>query len=483
MGGNGGAMGFADYADYDGLGLTELIRRKQVSTMEVLEAAIERVERHNPTLNAVVYKAYDVARKQAAGPLPDGAFRGVPFVVKDLNLDVAGMPRTDGSVALRDRIPTEDAELVKRQRAAGLVIFGKTNTPEFGITGTTEGRLFGACRNPWNPEHIAGGSSGGAAAAVASGMVPLAHASDGLGSIRIPASCCGLFGLKVSRDRNPWYPEDVMRALPLSVHHCVSRSVRDSAALLDATGYAEKRAPWPAPPKERPYLEELGRAPTKLRVAFTTERPDGKPLHPEVKAAVESTAKLLEELGHAVEERALPVNQALLYLAFGPASTANMAASVAEVAVLLGRALRREELEPLTWSIVERGRSVSGEQVMRGMRWLQKLVREVAALFEEVDVYLTPVKGTPPPRIGHIDPLNPDPTELNLRQAESFPFSPPFNMTGQPAMSVPLAWSQDALPLGMQFAARYGDEATLFRLAAQLEEARPWRHRRPPIYG
>jgi amidase len=476
-------MGFADYVEYDGLGLAELIRRKEVSASEVLEAAIERVERHNPRLNAVVYKAYDEARAQAARPLAAAPFAGVPFLLKDLNLNVAGMPRTDGSFALRDRVPTEDAELVKRQRAAGLVIFGKTNTPEFGITGTTEGRLFGPCRNPWNPDHIAGGSSGGAASAVASGMLPLAHASDGLGSIRIPASCCGLFGLKISRDRNPWYPEDVMRALPLSVHHCVSRSVRDSAALLDATGGAETRAPWAAPPKERLYLEEVGRPPTRLRVAFSSERPDGKPLHPEVKAALESTAKLVEALGHSVEERALPLNQALLYLALGPVSAANMAASVAEVAELLGRELREEELEPLTWSIVKRGRSVSGEQVMRGMRWLQKLVREAAALFDEFDVYLTPVTGTPPPRIGHIDPLNPDPTELNQRQAESFPFSPPFNMTGQPAMSVPLAWSGDGLPLGMQFAARYGDEGTLFRLAGQLEEARPWHQRRPAVWG
>jgi len=476
-------MGFSEYAEHDGLGLADLIRRREVSPAEVLEAAIENVERHNPRLNAVVYKAYDEARRTAAGPLPEGTLRGVPFLLKDLNLDVAGMPRTDGSVALRERVPAEDAELVKRQRAAGLVIFGKTNTPEFGITGTTEGRLFGPCRNPWNPDHIAGGSSGGAASAVASGMLPLAHASDGMGSIRIPASCCGLFGLKISRDRNPWWPEDVMRALPLSVHHCVSRSVRDSAALLDATGFAETRAPWASPPKQGSYLDEVSLPPTRLRVAFTTARPDGRLLHPEVKAAVEETARLLESLGHTVEERALPINQMLLYLALVPVASANMAASVAEVAESLGRELREEELEPLTWSIVKNGRSVSGVQALRGMRWLQRLVREVAAFFEEVDVYLTPVTATPPPRIGHIDPLNPDPAELNQRQAESFPYTAPFNMTGQPAMSVPLAWTSGGLPLGMQFAARYGDEATLFRLAAQLEKARPWRQRRPPIWG
>ncbi len=476
-------MGFAQYADYDGLGLAQLIRSRQVSAAEVLEAAIERVERLNPRLNAVVHTAYDEARREAAGPGRDAPFAGVPFLVKDLNLDVAGMPRTDGSVALRDQVPEQDAELVKRQRAAGLVLFGKTNTPEFGITGTTEGRLFGPCRNPWNPEHIAGGSSGGAASAVASGMVPLAHASDGLGSIRIPASCCGLFGLKISRDRNPWYPENVMRALSLSVHHCVSRSVRDSAALLDATGAPEAGAPWPSPPKERSYLEEVGRPPARLRIGFTAERPDGSPVHPDVRAAVESTVRLLGDLGHEVEERTLPVNQLTLYLAVAPASAADMAARISEMQERFGRVLREEELEPLTWSIVERGRSVSGEQIMRGLRTLQRLVRETARLFEEVDLYLTPVAATPPPRIGWIDPLAPDPGPLNRRQAETFPFTPPFNITGQPAMSVPLAWSRDGLPLGMQFAARYGDEGTLFRLAGQLEQAQPWAQRRPPHFG
>lgn len=476
-------MGFTEYSEHDALGLAELVRRREVAPAELLEAAIERVERHNATVNAVVHRAYEDARRAAAGTLPDGPFRGVPFLLKDLNLDVAGMPRTDGCVALRDRVPAADAELVCRQRATGLVIFGKTNTPEFGITGTTEGRLFGPCRNPWNPDFIAGGSSGGAAAAVASGMVPLAHASDGMGSIRIPASCCGLFGMKISRDRNPWWPEDVMRALPLSVHHCVSRSVRDSAALLDATGFAETRAPWASPPKQRPYLDEIAARPQRLRIAFTRERPDGRPLHPEVKAAVEEAAHLVESLGHQVEERSLPINQMLLYLALTPVASANLAAAVAEIAESLGRELREDDLEPLTWSIVRGGRTGSGVQALRGMRWLARLVREVAAFFEEVDVYLTPTMATPPPRIGYIDPLGPDPSLLHQRQAESFPFTAPFNMTGQPAMSVPLAWSSDGLPIGMQFAARYGDEATLFRLAAQLEEARPWRERRPPIWG
>lgn len=476
-------MGFAEYSDYDGLGLAELIRRGALSPAELLDAAIDRIERHNPALNAVVHRAYEEARRVAQGPLPEGPFRGVPFLVKDLNCDVAGMPRTDGSVALRDHVPAADGELARRWRAAGFVLIGKTNTPEFGITGTTEGRLFGPCRNPWSPEHIAGGSSGGAAAAVASGMVPLAHASDGLGSIRIPAACCGLFGLKVTRDRTPVYPEEALRAFGLSVHHAVTRTVRDSAALLDATGYPERGAPFASPAKERPYLEEIERPPSRLRIGFTRVRPDGAKLDPRVLAALESTVDLLEELGHDLEERELGVDQRALYLALGPISSSNMAAAASELAERKGRALREEELEPLTWSIVESGRAVTGEQMARGWRTLARLTRQLAQFFETLDVWLSPVMGTPPPAIGQIDPVRVPAAEIHRRQAQAFPFTPPFNMTGQPAMSVPLAWTREGLPIGMQFAARYGDEATLFRLAAQLEQARPWRDRRPSIFG
>jgi len=476
-------MGFAEYSNYDGLGLATLVRQGELSSAELLEAAIERIERHNPRLNAVVYRAYEEARRSARAPLPDGPFRGVPFLVKDLNCDVADMPRTDGSVALRDHVPAVDGELARRWRAAGLVLAGKTNTPEFGITGTTEGRLFGPCRNPWNLQHIAGGSSGGAAAAVASGMVPLAHASDGMGSIRIPAACCGLFGLKVTRDRNPLYPEEALRAFGFSVHHAVTRTVRDSAALLDATGYPEPGAPFAAPRKERPYLEEIARPPERLLVGFTRSRPDGTKLDPEVQAALESTLKLLEELGHKLEERELGVDQRALYVALGPISSSNMAAAVSELAERTGRALREEELEPLTWSIVESGRGVTGEQMARGRRALARLTRRLAQFFETLDVWLSPVMGTPPPKIGQIDPVQIPAAEVHRRQAQAFPFTPPFNMTGQPAMSVPLAWTPTGLPIGMQFAARYGDEATLLRLAAELEQARPWRDRRPPIFG
>ena len=476
-------MGFAEYAEYDALGLAELIRRRALSPAEVLEAAIERIERHNPTLNAVVHRAYEAARRTALGPLPDGPFCGVPFLVKDLNCDVAGMPRTDGSVALRDRVPAQDGELARRWRGAGLVLVGKTNTPEFGITGTTEGRLFGPCRNPWHPERIAGGSSGGSAAAVASGMVPFAHASDGMGSIRIPAACCGLFGLKVTRDRNPVYPEEALRVIGLSVHHAVTRTVRDSAALLDATGFPERGAPFASPAKERPYLEEVARPPHRLRIGFTRSRPDGAKLDLDVLAALENTVELLEALGHELEERELGVDQRALYLALGPISSSHMAAAVSELAERKGRALREEELEPLTWSIVESGRGVTGEQLARGSRALARLTRQLTQFFETLDVWLSPVMGIPPPAVGEIDPVRVPAPEIHRRQAQAFPFTPPFNMTGQPAMSVPLAWTREGLPMGMQFAASYGDEATLFRLAAQLEQARPWKDRHPPVFG
>ena len=472
-------MAFAEFAEYDGLGLAELVRRGEVSPIELVEAAIERIERHNPVLNAVVHKAYDEARRVARGTLPDGPFRGVPFLVKDLGMEVAGWPMTNGSVFTRDVVPREDSELVKRQRAAGLVLLGKTNTPERGITGTTESRLLGPCRNPWNPEHIAGGSSGGSAAAVAAGMVPLAHASDGLGSIRIPAACCGLFGLKVTRERNPGGLDIGGNVLGFGVSHVVTRSVRDSAAMLDATGYPEAAMPFASPARPRSYLAEVGNAPGRLRVAYSAETPSGRPIDPEVRTALEDTAKLLAALGHEVEERGLGIDYRALYRLHGVLGAANSAAAHAETEEQLGRSAGEDELEPLTWAGIRSGRKLSGEAVMRALRELRRRTREILRFFETFDLLLTPVLGTPPPRVGHIDPVLLDPREVGKRQSVAFPFTPPFNFTGQPAMSVPLAWSRDGLPLGMQLAARYGDEATLFRVAAQLEAARPWRAKRP----
>jgi len=321
-------MGFSEYASYDGLGLAELVRKGEVSPGEVLEAALERADRHNPTLNAIVHDARDEARRVAAGPLPDGPFRGVPFLIKDLGCPVAGWPRTSGSRFQKDVVTPDDGELTRRFRAAGLVLFGKTNTPELGITGTTESALLGPCRNPWNPDHISGGSSGGAASATAAGIVPLAHASDGLGSIRIPAACCGLFGLKTTRERNPSGPNDGDRAIGFGVDHVVSRTVRDSAAMLDCTGYPEPASPYASPAKARPYLEEVSTPPGRLRIAFSTETPSGRPIDPEVEAAARETAALLESLGHDVEERGLGIDYRDLYKTQGVVSAANSAAHV-----------------------------------------------------------------------------------------------------------------------------------------------------------
>ncbi len=475
-------MGFAEYADHDGLGLAELVRRKDVTPAELIEAAIERIERHNGTLNAVVHKAYDEARRTAGGRLPEGPFLGVPFLVKDLGCPVAGWPRTSGSRFTRHEVPATDGTLTRRFREAGVVLLGKTNTPEFGITGTTESVLLGPCRTPWNPDHIAGGSSGGAAAAVASGMVPLAHASDGLGSIRIPAACCGLVGLKLTRDRNPGATDDAERAVGFVVEHVVTRTVRDSAAMLDATGYPEPASPYAPPPRARPYMEEIRTPPGRLRVAFSAETPGGRAIDPEIGDALQRVAKWLEDLGHHVEERGLGVDYHRLYAAQRAVSSANFAAEMAELIHAAGREPAPDELEPNTWAVLLSGRRRSGEEVMRGWRTLREMSRQILNRFESLDVFLTPMRGTALPRVGDLGP-DQDPRELNRKQARALPFTPPFNLTGQPALSLPLVHTADGLPLGIQLVGRYADEATLFRLAAQLEEAHPWRGRKPPIWG
>ncbi|RAK60645.1 amidase [Phenylobacterium hankyongense] len=472
-----------DYSDYDGLGLAELVRKREVTPGELAEAAIERIERHNPTLNAVVYKGYDDARAWAKGELPDGPFRGVPFLIKDLGMPVAGWPRSYGSRFARGVVDTEDGDLTRRYRQAGVVPLGKTNTPEYGITGTTEGAFLGACRNPWNPRHISGGSSGGAAAAVAAGIVPMAHASDGLGSIRIPAACCGLVGLKVTRDRNPNGADDTAYAMGFTVDHVVTRTVRDSAAMLDATGTPRADAPFAAPPKERPYVEEIERSPGRLRIAWSSETPSGRPIDPQIQAALERTADLLKQLGHEVVEKGMGLDYRALYAARAPVSGANFAADMARLIEQVGREPEQDELEPLTWASLKGGRKVTGEMAWRGWQDLRVLNRRTLAFFQDWDVYLSPVMGAPVPEIGHMDPVNLEPREVNRRQGAVFPFTPPFNFSGQPSLSLPLEMSADGLPVGMMFTARFADEATLFRLAAQLEKEVPWKRRRPQVWG
>jgi len=472
-----------DFSEHDGLSLAGLVAKGEVTPLELVDAAIERIERHNPALNAVVHKAYDEARKVAQGPLPDGPFKGVPFLIKDLGLPVAGWPRTYGSRFAAGWVDKEDCGLTRRYRESGVVLLGKTNTPEYGITGVTEGGYLGPCRNPWNPDHVSGGSSGGAASAVASGMVPLAHASDGLGSIRIPAACCGLVGLKVTRDRNPNLPDGDNYAMGFSVDHVVTRTVRDSAAMLDATGRPEPGAPFEAPHKARPYMEEIERSPGRLRIAWSSETPSGRPIDPQIQAALERTAALLKGLGHEVVEKGLGIDYRALYTARGPVSGANFAANIARLSAMLGREPQEHELEPLTWAALKSGRKVTGEQAFRGWQDLRDLNRKTLMFFEDYDVYLCPVLGTPVPPVGLIDPVAVDPQELNKRQSKAFPYTPPFNFSGQPSLSLPLEMDDAGLPIGMMFTARFADEATLLRLAAQLEKEAPWKGRRPALWG
>lgn len=472
-----------EYADYDGLGLAALVRKGEVTAAELLEAAIERIERHNGVLNAVTFKAYDEARTTAASALPDGPFKGVPFLIKDLGLRVKGWPRTSASKFAQVAADESDSTLTARYREAGVVLAGKTNTPEFGIPGVTTSALLGPCRNPWNPEHISGGSSGGAASAVAAGMVPLAHASDGLGSIRIPAACCGLVGMKTTRDRNPNGVDDTDRAMGFSVDHVVSRTVRDSAAMLDATGYPEPASQFAYPAKERPYLDEVERSPGKLRIAWSTETPSGKPVDAEIQRALERTAEALQALGHEVRKEGLGIDYRTLYRAQGLVSASNFAAGMRRWAEVKGREPQEGEIEGLAWRAYQAGKRISGEDAMWGWQQLRLSNRAILQRFESWNVLATPVLGTNVPRVDELDTLTDDLRGFDKRQAQAFPFTPPFNMTGQPSLSLPLWQSENGLPIAVMFTAKYADEGTLFRLAGQLEKELPWKQRKPKLWN
>ena len=471
-----------DFTSLDATAQAELVRRREVKPLELVEAAIRRIERLNPRLNAVVTPLFEQARAAAADP-PEGPFRGVPFLMKDLQATCAGVRHTAGSRLLADFVAPMDTELVTRFRAAGLIILGTTNTPEFGILPTTEPALFGAARNPWDPTRSTGGSSGGSAAAVAARLVPLAHANDGGGSIRIPASCCGLFGLKPTRGRNPLGPfvGDIMNGLV--VEHAVTRSVRDSAALLDATAGADPGAPYWAPPTTRPFREEVGAPPGRLRIAFTATAPTGLAIHPDCVAAVRDAAALCRDLGHEVDEAALPVSGEMMTECFITIWTIGVAWTVDAMARLTGRTVTSDTVEPLTWALAEAGRQRSGADYLAAVQGTQMIARAIATFMQEWDVLLTPVLAEPPPPLGTFDAAPDNPLAGFMRAAEYVPFTPLANATGQPAMSVPLSWNAAGLPVGAHFMGRFGDEATLFRLAAQLEAARPWAERRPALAG
>ncbi|MBS0255253.1 MAG: amidase [Proteobacteria bacterium] len=466
---------------HDALGLAALVASRQVSAGELLEAAIVRAEVLNPRFNFMAQKHYDRARAAIARGLPHGPFTGVPWLLKDLNIYLAGELTEGGSRFFKGQRATHTSELVRRHEAAGFVIFGKTTTPEFGLTATTENRLTGDTRNPWEPGHIAGGSSGGAAVAVAAGVIPAAHATDGGGSIRIPASCCGLFGLKPSRGRVPMGPPRTEGWGGLSAHHAITRSVRDSAAILDATWGLESGSRYGAPAPQGSFLSQVGKAPGKLRVALMLAPPAHSPVDPECLAAARAAARLCESLGHHVEEAAPAIDAAALGQAGFALIAPAVAADVADRAKATGLD-PAQLLEPITQGFIAYGKTMSAMDVHRANSAVQAAAIEMARFMTRYDVILSPTLAAPPLPLGRIN-LTPDCdfATWGQRAAVFSPFTQIANFTGQPGMSVPLAMSAGGLPIGVQFLGRYGDEALLFRLAAQLEAAAPWAGRRPRV--
>jgi Asp-tRNA(Asn)/Glu-tRNA(Gln) amidotransferase A subunit family amidase len=467
-------MKLDDYRQHDATALAGLIRKKQVSAKEVLEAAIARAEEVNPNINAIVHKQYERARKAVAAGLPDGPLAGVPYLIKDLGTYEQGEPARYGSSLYKDFVADHDSAYTQRCKKAGLVIFGRSATPEFGLSPNTEPRLHGPCKNPWNLAHSAGGSSGGAAAAVAAGILPVAHATDGGGSIRIPAAQCGLVGLKPSRGRISMAPDAGEGWGGLSIGHVVSRSVRDSALMLDCTAGAEPGDPYTAPPPVRPFAEQLAAPPGKLRVAFMLEDHRGKALSAECQSAVKRAAKLCASLGHAVEEA---VAKQLDLVALRPKNAILSAANVARNLNLrwgvLGRKPNPDDVEAATWAAYQRGVKVSGVEYCDAIASVHAMGRQLAAFLSKYDVLLTTTLPAPPPKLGYFD-ANGDVATFTERVTEYLGITPLHNATGTPAISLPLHWTADGLPVGLHFAGRYGEEGLLLRLAAQIEAAAPW---------
>ncbi|MBM2713587.1 amidase [Mesorhizobium caraganae] len=469
-----------EYSNYDGLGLADLVRRKEVTPEELLDEAIRRTENIDPEINAVVIKHYDFAKSQISEGLPDGPFTGVPFLLKDITA-LAGTRTTYGSSAYSDYVADHNSTFAHRILKTGVTIFGKTAVPEFAALGTTESRLHGPTRNPWNLEYSAGGSSGGAAAAVAARIVPVAHASDSGGSTRIPASVCGLFGLKPTRARTPIGPNMGLGwASLVDCPHVISVSVRDSAAMLDALSGPEPTSPFCAPPAERPFLNEVGRIPGRLRIAFTTRSPYGDYLDPEIANAVREVATLLEQLGHDVEERAptLPFDPIEVGEVINGANLVALAVRSGERR--LGRPLTESDLELLTLLRARNAQNGTAIDYVTAEHSVFEISRCLVAFFATCEVFLCPTLCGSPIRIGELDPMRPDLAHIQAARRRVWPMPLVFNMSGQPSMSMPLAWHKSGLPMGMMFSGRFGDEATLLRLAGQLEQARPWKSNMPP---
>ncbi len=496
---------FKEYLQHDATGLAELIARGEISAAEALEAALARAAEVEPALAAICLPMQSLARARAQAPLA-GPFAGVPFLLKDMGQDYAGVPSPSGSRALRQWLPPQHAEIVRRFLDAGFVIFGKTASPEFALKAETAPRIWPQpTRNPWDLARTPGGSSGGAAAAVAAGIVPAAGASDGGGSIRIPAAYCGLFGLRPSRGRVPSGPRQGEFWEGASSQHALTRSVRDSARILDAIAGAEAGAPFAIAPPARPWAEDILRPPGALRIGYSTQSPLGTPVHAQCVEAVLRAARLLESLGHRVEPAQPAIDGHALARSFVTMYFGQTAASIAQARRLTGAGEREFELETRILALL--GRTLSaGEYVDEHARW-NDYARALGQFHQTFDLYLTPTTAQPPNRIGELatPPLQRAAAQLVLAlragrlllksgmvdtlvatSLQRVPFTQLSNLTGTPSMSVPLHWAPaDAggaeLPFGVQFVARFGDEATLLRLAAQLEQAQPWAERRPPL--
>lgn len=488
-----------EYDDLDAIGIAALVSSGAVSPAEVLDAALARLDARNPEINAVVRDLRWRARVEAQA-LPDGPLRGVPFLLKDLKATLAGTVTTDASKLYRERVAKQSTVLVSRYVAAGLQMVGKSNTPEMGILGVTESELLGPCRNPWDLGRSPGGSSGGAAAAVAARIVPVAHGGDGGGSIRIPAAHTGLFGLKPTRGRMTMAPFRGESWQGFVQEHVLARSVRDSALLLDIAAKPTPGEPYAAPPKARPWLDEVGADPGRLRIAVHRGALFGESISADNRAAVDSAAALLEELGHDVVEAHPAIDREELIRCYLLTVAAGVSVAVEDAAAYAGVKPRAADFEATTWMLAMIGWSASAAEMVRARHTIQRASRDVAGFFESHDVLLTATTGTPPPLIGSMAPSAAEQVQLAALRAvplkallnvalekmgsgrlADVPNTQLFNLTGQPAASVPLHWTDGGLPIGAQIVGRFGDEATLFRLAAQLEQARPWAGRKPPM--
>jgi len=482
-----------DLAWLDAVDQAELVRRGELSPAELVDAAIARIEQLDPQLNAVILPAFERARRLAkdlegAGEAAGAPFRGVPFLMKDLGGAEAGAPYAAGMRLLKEAglVEAQDSFLAARLRRAGFVSLGRTNTPELGLLPTTEPEAWGATRNPWDPEHSAGGSSGGSAAAVASGMVAAAHASDGGGSIRIPAAHCGLVGLKPTRGRCSFGPSLGERWAGFSCELVVTRSVRDTAALLDVLSGPMPGDPYFAPPPPRSFSAAAAGDPGRLRIGFLARSPrEGISVHPECAEVVRRAARALDGLGHRVEEShpaALEGTEAVG--AFVRVVACNVARALEVAGERVGREVGPGDVEPLTWAVAEHGRKTSVAQYLASIEFVHRLGRRMAGWWEQgFDLLLTPTTAAPPPRLGELGSTREEPLRGFLRSAPFGAFTSPFNQTGQPAISLPLHWTASGLPVGAQLVAAYGREDRLLAVAAQLERALPWRERRPPGVG